>query len=77
MAKSYNKEIDLYNRDTTSHYHCKIHLCNQPLDHKRHDNFKKIMSLCYHERVVSTVNSLTHCQTDHQNNHAKKTHDNF
>ena len=77
MAEIYNKEIDLYSRDITSHYHYKIHLCNQPLDHKRHDNFQKIMSLYYHERAVPIVNSLARCQTDLQKNHARKTRDNF
>ena len=77
MAESDNTKIDIYSRDITIHYHCKIHLCNQPLDHKRHDNFQKIPSLSYHERVVPTINSLARCQTDLQKNYASKTRDNF
>ena len=68
MAESYNKEIDLYSRDITSHYHCQDSPCTLPLDHKKHDNFQKNLSLSYHERVVPTVNSLAHCQTNLQKN---------
>ena len=77
MAESYNKEIDLYSRDITNHYHFQYSPCTLPLDHKKHDNFQKILSLSYHERVVPTINSLARYQTDLQKNHARKTCDNF
>ena len=77
MAQSYNKEIDLYSRDITSHYHYQDSPCTLPLDHKKHDSLQKIMSLSYHERVVPTMNSLARGQTDLQKNHARKTRHNF
>jgi len=77
MAQSYNKEIDLYSRDITSHYHCQDSPCTLPLDHKKHDSLQKILSFAYHEKAVPIVNSLARCQTNIQKNHARKTRDNF
>ena len=77
MVERYNKEIDLYNRDITNHYHYQDSPCTLPLDHKKHDNLQNIMSFSYHEKAVPTVNSLTRCQTDLQKNYARKTRDNF
>ena len=58
MAQGYNKKINLYSRDITSHYHYQGSPCTLPMDHKKHDNFQKILSLSYHERVVPTINFL-------------------
>ena len=77
MAQSYNKEIDLYNRDITSHSHYQDSPCTLPLDHKKHDNLQKILSFAYHEKIVPTVNSLACCQTDLQKNCTRKTRENF
>ena len=77
MEQGYNKEIDLYNRDITNHYHYQDSPCTLPLDHKKNDSLQKIMSFAYHKKVVPTVNSLVRRQTDLQKNHARKNCDNF
>ena len=77
MTQGYNKEIDLYSRDITNEYHHRASPCTRPPDHKRHDNFEKKLSLSYHEKAAPPVNSLAHCQTNVQKNHARKTRDNF
>ena len=40
MKKGYDKGIDIYYRDITSHYHYKASPCIFPLDH---DNLQKFM----------------------------------
>ena len=77
MVESYNKEIDLYSRDITSHYHYQDSPCTLPLDHKKHDSLYKTLSFAYHEKAVPTINSLACFQTDIQKNHVRKTCDNF
>ena len=77
MVKIYNKEIDIYSRDITSHYYCQDSPGTRPLDHKKHGSLQKNLSFPYHEKVVPTRNSLARCQTDLQKNHARKTRDNF
>ena len=77
MEESYNKEIDLYSRNITSHYHCQDSLCTLPLDHKKHDSLHKTLSFSYHEKVVQSVTPLAHCQTVFQNILNKNGHDNL
>ena len=58
MAQSYNKEIDLYIRDITNHYHYQDSPCTLPLDHKKNDSLQKIMSFAYHEKSSQKVTPL-------------------
>ena len=55
MAQGYNKEIDLYSRYITIHYHCQDSPCTLPLDHKKHESLKKILSFAYHEKAAQKV----------------------
>ena len=52
MAQGYNKEIDLYSRDITSHYHFPTSPCTLPLDHKKHEILQKILSFAYHAKAA-------------------------
>ena len=62
MAKGYDKEIDLYCKDITSHYACKASPHSQLLDHKILDNLQIFLLCTCHNKVAQTVSPPTHCQ---------------
>ena len=74
MEEGYNKEIDLYSRDITSHYHYPASPCILPLDHRKHDNSQHTLSFAYHRKDVQNV-TLAYCQTDLQKKFKRNYHD--
>ena len=74
MEKVYDKEIDIYCKDITIHYHCKISPCILPLDR---DNLQKIMLSACHDKAAPTATRLAPCQKVLPENHAKNSPDNF
>ena len=77
MEKGYDKGIDLYCRDITSHYHYIDSPCILPLDHKIPDSLQIFLSFVYPNKAAQTINPPTHCQTILQKNHAKNVPDNL
>ena len=76
MTQGYNKEMYLYGRDITNHYHCQDCPCNLPLDHKKHDSLQKIMSFAYHVKSIGEVIPFANCQMVFRNILDKNSHDN-
>ena len=74
MTKGYDKEIDLYSRDITSHYHCKVSLCIFPLDH---DNLQNFMLCTCHDKASPIANPLAPYQVDLQKSLEKCVYDNL
>ena len=74
MEKGYDKEIDLYCRNTTNHYHCKASPYMQSLDH---DNLQKNSLSTCHEKASPTGTPLAPCQNFLQENHARNAADNL
>ena len=64
MEEGYNKEINLYSRDISSHYHYPASPYILPPDHRKHDNSQHIWSFAYHRKAVKNVNPLAYCQID-------------
>ena len=60
MVEGYDKGIDLYYRDITSHYHSKASPCILPLDH---DNFQKKLLCTCHDKAAPIVTPLAPYQT--------------
>ena len=74
MEKGYDKEIDLYGKDITSHYHCKASTHIRLLDH---DTVKFFMLCTFHDKVAPTITPLAPFQAYLQKNIEKCIHDNF
>ena len=74
MTKGYDKEIDLYCKNITIHYHCKASPCILPLDH---DNLQKFMLSACHDKTAPTATPLAPCQNALQENHARNAPDNL
>ena len=74
MEKCYNKEIDLYYKAITSHYHYKASPCILPLDH---ENLQKFMLFVFHDKDSATATPLAPYWKVIQYNPANNAHDNF
>ena len=72
MEKGYDKEIDLYCKDITNHYHYKASPCILPLDHGNLQNF---MLFVFHEKDAPTTTPLAPCQKVLQENHVRNAPD--
>ena len=68
MEESYNKEIDLYSRDITSHYRYPSSPCILPPDHRKHDSSQHTLLFAYHRRAIQNVTPIAYYQTDLQQN---------
>ena len=58
MEKGYDKEIDLYYKSITRHYHSEVSPCILPLGH---ENLQTFMLFAFHEKDAPTVSSTSHC----------------
>ena len=77
MVTSYDKGLDLYCKDITNHYHCKVSPYIQPSDHKIHDNLHIFMSFSCHDKAAPIITSLAPCQIDLQKNLEECFHENL